>query len=112
MVLSALTVCCEEISCLKTFVDRQTAQTERQTDRRYASVHGFLLTAPVVMDIPENPKPIGVSLVSTAHLLLCDFPSNVISKALAFNKAEDDIELKLSTNCPVHFRVTALATAL
>ncbi|GFO14375.1 hypothetical protein PoB_004088000 [Plakobranchus ocellatus] len=53
MELSALTVCCEEISCLKTFVDRQTAQTERPNDRRYALVHGFLLTAPVVMDIPQ-----------------------------------------------------------
>ncbi|GFO02661.1 hypothetical protein PoB_002916600 [Plakobranchus ocellatus] len=52
MELSALTVCCEEISCLKTFVDRQTAQTERQNDIRYALVQGFLLTAPVVMDIP------------------------------------------------------------
>ncbi|GFO20994.1 hypothetical protein PoB_004749900 [Plakobranchus ocellatus] len=53
MVLSALTVCCKEISCLKTFVDRQTVQTERPNDRRYALVHGFLLTAPVVMDIPQ-----------------------------------------------------------
>ncbi|GFO26804.1 hypothetical protein PoB_005330900 [Plakobranchus ocellatus] len=53
MVLSALTVCCEEISCVKNFVDRQTAQTERPNDRRYALVHGFLLTAPVVMDIPQ-----------------------------------------------------------
>ncbi|GFN74231.1 hypothetical protein PoB_000073700 [Plakobranchus ocellatus] len=59
MVLSALTVCCEEISYLKTFVDRQTAQSERQNDRRYALVHGFLLTAPVVMDIPRWCKSLG-----------------------------------------------------
>ncbi|GFO32495.1 hypothetical protein PoB_005900000 [Plakobranchus ocellatus] len=35
------------ISNLKTLVDRQTAQTERHNDRRYALVHGFLLTAPL-----------------------------------------------------------------